>query len=390
MKHFSTFFLLFGILSFIALPINTIAQSNSLSAKLNEKENKKINSAQKLISKGNTILSESEEDEKEIKKLKDTDGRIKTGKINKLNKKIAANKMKAAVYFEDGYNKHIKTLDGRLKDFEKNGVNDAEKIRSEVKILQKKAKKQYNKAERLSSPDEMVELVELAQENQKKAIEVQKAGLQKLLTGASAITLLEEDEKITEEIPETEIVPQDSITHTNTETNPMDTNETPGAELNTAAVAPSATNPNMGLVTTGVGAAAVAATVTNTEEEQTATEASDEATMNTITEEKIIEEETSVEENITAPISDSPVFLSIQFLADKQKASNEKLAQAYQGELEIIEMEGDGWFRYSVGKFTDVETARSKMKSEGIKGFIVAYNENKRISVREAMDLLKK
>ncbi|MCU4176602.1 hypothetical protein [Carboxylicivirga sp. N1Y90] len=379
MKNFSKLPLYFILICLFILPLTSIAQSNKLSAQLDEKENKKIESSQKLIKKGNSILLESEEYEKEVEALKNADGRIKTKKINKLNKKIAENKMKAAVYFEDGYNKHIKTLDGRLKGLEKAGNSEAEKVRDEVKQLQKKAQKQYNKAERLSSPDEMVELVELAQENQNKAIEIQESSLLKILAAGTTVAIVEE---VIEEEPvaSNEALVQDSISHEPEPVNQSPVAENLELEANPDLTTPNVVDPNAALVVAGAGVGAAAIITTPTEETETS---------QVPIEEEEASPEIIQEEVITKPIVESQVFLSIQFLADKQQASSEKLKQAYAGNMEVIEMIGDGWYRYSIGKFTDVETARNTMKDESIKGFIVAYNKEERISVREAMELLK-
>ena len=58
--------------------------------------------------------------------------------------------------------------------------------------------------------------------------------------------------------------------------------------------------------------------------------------------------------------------------------------------MKVIEKVGSGWYRYSVGQFTDATTARETMQKEGIKGFIVAYNKDERISVKEALEIINK
>jgi len=138
-------------------------------------------------------------------------------------------------------------------------------------------------------------------------------------------------------------------------------------------------NPGTAVLVTGASIGTAVIVASPAEETETAQTLIEEEATPIPVEEKIIPEHTV----------NSTVFLSIQFLADKQQASAEKLSQTYNGSIEVIEMVGDGWYRYSIGKFTDVETARNTMKSEGIQGFIVAYNKEQRISVREAMELLK-
>ena len=53
----------------------------------------------------------------------------------------------------------------------------------------------------------------------------------------------------------------------------------------------------------------------------------------------------------------------------------------------------DGFVRFVVGTFTRIDDARNrlaKLKSDGYKdAFLTAYNGNKRITVNEAVELLK-
>jgi hypothetical protein len=65
------------------------------------------------------------------------------------------------------------------------------------------------------------------------------------------------------------------------------------------------------------------------------------------------------------------------------------LKTKYAGTQEVVEMSAGGWYRYSAGKFTKLDEAKAVMKAEGIKGFIVAYKSGERITVSEAVELLK-
>ena len=107
------------VLAMLIFPLLGNAQTNELKKHLNEKEIKKLTSSEKLIMKGNSVINEVKQLEEEVETLKNAEGRIKTRKINKRNQKIAETKMKAAIFFEDGYGKHINTLDKRIKALEK-------------------------------------------------------------------------------------------------------------------------------------------------------------------------------------------------------------------------------------------------------------------------------
>ena len=353
------------VLAMLIFPLLGNAQTNELKKHLNEKEIKKLTSSEKLIMKGNSVINEVKELEEEVETLKNAEGRIKTRKINKRNQKIAETKMKASILFEDGYGKHINILDKRIKALAKEGNSEAAQTRNDVHALEKKAKKQYNKAERLTTPADMIEMLELAQENQSKAIAVQEKFLLSVLESSSTkedvVEVIESDEEIVAVVDSTTIIepqPEPSVEEIETTNVPVTTIEP--EVTSTAAIA------------TGAAVATVAAIPEETEETP---------------EEELaiaVNEETTMEE--PEPVKD--VFLSIQFLADKQKASETQLKQAYSGNLEIIEKTGNGWYRYSLGKFTDVAKAQKTMQDEKIKGFIVAYNKDERISVKEALELI--
>jgi hypothetical protein len=82
------------------------------------------------------------------------------------------------------------------------------------------------------------------------------------------------------------------------------------------------------------------------------------------------------------------VYFTIQVMADKKRATVAQQKMVYKGTRSVIENKGDGWFRYSVGEFDSYEQASQTMKSEGVKGYVVAYKGQQRISVAEAKKLL--
>ncbi len=95
-------------------------------------------------------------------------------------------------------------------------------------------------------------------------------------------------------------------------------------------------------------------------------------------ENKIIEEK---------PI-EAKAYFTIQILADKKPVTITQQKTVYKGTLKVIEHIGDGWYRYSVGRFTAYSDASSTLKSEGIKGYVGAYDGDKRITTSEAKKIL--
>nr|WP_321451725.1 hypothetical protein [uncultured Carboxylicivirga sp.] len=335
------------VLLILAYPFYGNAQTTELKKHLNNKEIKKLASSEKLIKKGDQIMDDVKDLQTEVDALKNADGRIKTRKINKLNQKIAETKQRAAIFFNDGYAKHINVLDKRIKTLKKQGNSNANNIAGEVKTLEKKAKKQYKKSERLNSPDDIIEMLNLAKENQNKAIQTQ----EKFLLSVYSSDFNKPQKEIEEATPVIADTQQSIDTVT------------------------TISEPEVASVTEDVGKPAT----TITENEAIV------APIAVAQVEQAVPEPAPVIEK--KPVN-KDVFLTIQFLADKVKASDAQLKSAYSGSMKIIEKQGSGWYRYSVGQFTNTTEAKETMQKEGIKGFIVAYNKDVRISVKEALDII--
>ena len=357
------------------------ANKDGLKSILTSKEVKRLESAEKLISKGDDIIETTQSLEKEIETLKNADGRIKTGKINKRSKQIAQKKVQASLYYQDGYKKYIDVLDDRLKELEKSGNSEAKQIRDDSKNLEKKAKKQYNKAENLSSSEKMVELIDLAQENQKKAIELQSKCLISLIESDEDEAPLLAENQVTEE--DTTIITPEEIEAPIEEELAVQSDSVAVTAIVEDQVIESLTAENT--VTAPVATAAVVSTPLVISTDTIASETpviAEELTVAETTEQLIIAEEA------VPTVSNPDVFLTIQFMADKKKATDDQIARVYNGTKEVIEMNVNDWFKYSIGKYQNLEKAKADMQTENIKGFIVAYNKNERISVKEAVTIL--
>lgn len=81
-------------------------------------------------------------------------------------------------------------------------------------------------------------------------------------------------------------------------------------------------------------------------------------------------------------------YYTIQICAARQPEAEPNLKAKYSGALPWITNESEGWFRYSVGKFSNLAEAKKAMQTEAIGTFVTAYRNNSRISVAEAQKLL--
>ena len=101
------------------------------------------------------------------------------------------------------------------------------------------------------------------------------------------------------------------------------------------------------------------------------------------------EQQDSVKPEDTPEVeTDNELYFAIQIIADRIRVTKDRLDRVYFGTRKISENVGDGWYRYKVGKFNSYSEARSTMKEEDIKGFIVAYMGSERIPVAEAIKMM--
>lgn len=362
----------------VVLNINVFSQDNEKAVveKLSEKDRNKVAKAEKLLSKGILILKEASGYDVEIAAMKDVEGRLKMRKINKLEKKSNSIKIKASKYLQDGYKKKVKVYESVLKDSRKLNPQLASRLKevefnSDKKI--KKSKKLYRKANDMASKSKAVEYFEIGHKNYQEAIVL-------LCEGLAVVFEIEPREVVNDAVAEKDTLQVDeSSIEKEVETVP-EGNATDSTEVTTTnAIA----NP---AVTGGVVAATTAAAVVAVSKD-TVSDENDSAVKET--EEEVIAEDTTSLDAEPQDEKSGDVFFTIQFMADKKSVSPAQLKAKYVGDKEVIEMNTDGWYRYSVGKFTNLEEAKGVMKTEGIKGFIVAYKNGERITVSDALELLK-
>jgi hypothetical protein len=113
-----------------------------------------------------------------------------------------------------------------------------------------------------------------------------------------------------------------------------------------------------------------------------------------VPESNIIKETTPTEAEpvvaaIKAPEELGDVFITIQIMSIKTAATAEQITQVYSGSQKVMELISADYYRYAVGKFRSVDEAKAAMVAENIKGIVVAFRKNERISVAEAVTVLK-
>ncbi len=380
-KTISTIFLLVFLLS---TGVNLFAQSSEKAVieKLSSKDKSKIAKADKWLVKGNGILKEASVYDDKAAAMKESEGKIKMRKINKLEKKSNVLKIKAASYLQDGYKKKAKVFGFIIKDLRKTNPQLASRLKevefnSDKKI--KKSKKLYRKADDMASKSKAVEYFELGHKNYVEAIDILCEGLVVVYN----INSDEPEKAVTKDEAEVkeEAVLEEQASVTENNENDLSGSTANSAEVNGAVVG--------GVAVAATTAAVVAVGTDNNENNET--EIAEAAQTET---EAVVAEQALAVDTIPATVTpeekkDIDTFFTIQFIADKNPVSQEVLKTKYTGTQEVIEMSVGDWYRYSAGKFTKLDEAKAVMKAEGIKGFIVAYKSGERITVSEAVELLK-
>lgn len=311
---------------------------------------KKLNKANALVVKGNQFWQQAHDFDGQIEMLK---SEFRFGKAQKLEKKKERLLLQAANYFRDGHKSQYKVLQRTLQlNIKEQDSNEAREALMDGEGLYKKARKARLNAENRFSKEKTVDLIYEAVELENQALSVMEGKF--YARGIAIEPSLDLDKANMDTIGKPE-----PISFTEEKFIPV---ISPQPEAVASIVVPAEATPAVAPVAVVETTTAAIAVINEPEPEKKA--------------EPIAKES-------------SKLFFSIQILADRSEASPAAISRVYSGNLPVIHMLGDGWHRYMVGRFKTLTEARQSMTSEGIKGFIVAYNGETRITVQEAVDLSK-
>lgn len=311
---------------------------------------KKLNKANALIEKGNQFWKQANDMDNEIEMLK---SEFRFGKAQKLEKKKERLLLQAANYYRDGHKSQYKVLEKTLQsNIKEQDSNEAREALMDGEGLYKKARKARLNAENRFSKEKTVDLIYEAVELENQALSVMERKFY-----AHGITI--EPSPVMEKVISDVTPESDQVSFTEERIVPV----IPAQPEVAATIAiPVETPPVIAPVAVVESPSALVPVIKEPEPEKKAD---------------------------PAPKESPKLFFSIQILADRSEASQAAISRVYSGDLPVIHMIGDGWHRYMVGRFKTLAEARQSMTSEGIKGFIVAYNGETRITVQEAVDLSK-
>ncbi len=97
------------------------------------------------------------------------------------------------------------------------------------------------------------------------------------------------------------------------------------------------------------------------------------------------------EELLKDTTKEPPIVFRVQIAAHTAPIDEEYIRSSiYMGSLAIQEVHEGGWYRYSIGSFDNFRAASDLLKKCGVKkSFIVAYQEGKRLTIKEALEKIK-
>jgi hypothetical protein len=85
------------------------------------------------------------------------------------------------------------------------------------------------------------------------------------------------------------------------------------------------------------------------------------------------------------------IIFKVQIAAHTMPITDEYLHTLYRGELKIDMIFEDDWYKYSIGRYRSFDEAEATLRGCNIKkAFVVAYQEGKKITTQEALQILEK
>jgi hypothetical protein len=330
-----------------------ISNSDAVWKVLDDGVQKKLMRADKIMVKALDYTKRADTYEKQIEALRNDKGRIKFGKIRKLERRRNSSIVQSKPYYQDGYTlgykalgKQISLLSGQAKGSDVN----VDELSKKSKDRYKQGNKFYKKSERLAKAQQQIEMIVLGNQKMKEALTVQVQTIEQLKQSVFAgIT----EPVAIEPVSDVQYEPQ------------------PQPELAPVITVP--TEQSAAVVVPEVVAAVAIASVS-------------------VPDSNIINETISTETvpvvAASVPEELGDVFITIQIMSVKTAATPEQIMQVYSGSKKVMQLVSADYYRYAVGKFRSVDEAKAAMAAENIKGIVVAFKGSERISVAEATAVL--
>jgi hypothetical protein len=344
MKTYCFFIGLFLTVLF-SLPVNSqirVEGEQEVIRKMNNGELKMIQRSDRKLSRADKYASQIRNYDRAIESLQNSKGRIRTGKINRLERKINELMTMALPYYKAGYKLRYKAFENYIKA---NGRGDEGEMILKAQDRFRQGSKLYRKSDNVSSEKRQSEMIALGNQKKLEALNIQ-LSIAKPLGIPVAQETNQAAPQVVAEVPALAVPvvqPVDSV-------------------VNIPEVKP--------------------------EESMVVVKEPQVVVM-----QPVAEVVAPVAEPVSSPAKAAKltgdVFLTVQLMASKTPVPREQLRQKYSGKEEIMEMRAADWYRYVVGKFSSVDEAKSFMAESNLQGIVTAYKNGERISVQEALSLIQ-
>lgn len=311
---------------------------------LTDKTKKKISKADKFLQQASKFDNRIEQYEKQIENYRNSSGKIKAGKIRKLQKKRNQAILQSKPIFEDAFKTRYKAYNKQLDIISnKTANNKAQELRNNASIKYKEAKKLFSKAENVAKTKDQVEYIVQGRQKFIETISLQINSIDRYTNNTPEVIAVKSD---TSKIIKEEV-----------------SNDTTALDQNKQTTTIPPTTP---AVTTVAPPVPVSTTIPVTEVPTVKPKPV------TIVKEKEL----------------GNTFLSVQVIATTRPATSDEIRNVYKGNMKVMEFKSGEYYRYNVGKFRSVEDAKKFISINKIKGFVVAYKDSKRITVHQALSIL--
>lgn len=339
----------------------TIKDNPSLKNALSGSALRKFNRGQKLTGKAKLILDEAERYEQQIEEIKQTSRRARSRKMAKLEQKKMAKEIEAFYAFEMAHKKFYRAYQKTLKGFRELSADPAKGIDLEksARLNYRRARKFRNKAENKKSEDKVYKLLSDAYDFEIDAINNQIEAFENYQSSTAIAEVHAEPELQTEE--------QDTVS---TQTEPVVTDSVTISYLQDTVYLQEGTIPK---------------------EKPEETIPADTIVQNIPLEETVEQkiERRAESKQPSTEVQQVNVFFSIQILAKTSPATPEQLQSIYNGTEKVFLKLSDDYYRYLIGKFKTLFEAKVFKNKEKIEGFIVAYKNGERITIKEATEIIR-
>lgn len=353
-----------SLIVFFVFGVNLQAQQKLI---LGSRVERKITVADKKIAKGDAIVGKKEKYTRQIEAI-DAQGKARSGKVKRLQAKSNKIVVSSASFYKDGYGKKYNTY----KKVVNSAVNEGT-LGDDAASLMNNAKEEYKSGRKLRRKSGNLSDVSRAATMLLDANEVEANAVETLIKATSKYRQIE-----IETVSPEDVVQESLMDSTNIVAVPALTSELALAMDSTVTAQKDViSHPNAILYVDST-------LVTSLTQDSLVT--LEDGIIANITVEPLLEDAVVIAPETKEAVQ---VYFSVQFLAEKSAVSKDRLMQLYDGPFEVHEHKAEGWYRYSFGEFPSVVEASEMKTRSGVQGFVVAYLNDKRITIKEAKELLK-